>query len=480
MKRIVTKERYETLSIESRATIWFVVCNCIQKGITAVTIPIFTRLMAVDQYGIYSAYHTWTNMLTVVITLNLSAGAYNNAMLKFKEHRDAFTSSMQALVTCMAFVWGIIYLVFMDFWNAFLELPASMVLCMFIEILLNSAFSFWAAKERYEYRYRVLVITTISYAVSTTIIPAFAVSRFADEGSSAYYRALSGIFALMLSYGWIWIYIAKKGKTFFSKEFWGFGLKFNIPLIPHYLAMSILGQIDRVMIKKMVGDTEAGIYTVAYTIAICLQVFTTALNQGFAPWLYRKIDNNEIEDITGKINKLLMIMGIMVVYLSLLAPEAIKILATPDYYDAMYIIAPVAGSTFFIFVFQLLANFEFFYYKNGFIAIASSVAALVNLILNYIFIKVSGYFAAGYTTLASYAILALMHCVFVVSILKKNGIKPNKCIDIGMLFMISTVITLESFAVLALYTHAALRILLSIALLIFIYLKGNPGSIEKH
>ena len=464
-------ELYDRLSIEMRATIWFVLCNCIQKGMAIITIPIFTHIMSVEQYGLYSVYHTWSSLLSVIVTLNLSSGAFNNGMLRFTKTKNSYTSAMQSLTTAMAFGWFIIYFVLRKFFNAFFDLTTPMVICMFIEIVLNASFSFWAAKERYEFKYVLLVLTSIGYAVLMIAIPAATVFFLADIDNSALYRIIAGLFALILSYGWIYIWILYRGKKFFSKEFWLFGLKFNLPLLPHYLAMTVLGQIDRIMIKQMVGAREAAIYTVAYSIAICLQIFTTALNQGFAPWLYRKMHEKDHINIPEIINSQLLLMNVMTLLLSLMSPEIIKLLSTKDYFEASYIIAPIAGSTFFIFIFQLLANFEFYFYKNVFIAIGSAIAALSNLLLNRIFIARFGYYAAGYTTLISYAILAVMHCIFVFFILKKNYGFVGEFVDVRSLAILSVLVVVTSIIVIFIYQYTCLRMCIVLTIFILLYVK---------
>ena len=481
MVNIFSKYKYSELTVEAKATIWFVICNCIQKGMTVITIPVFTRIMSTEQYGVYSVYHSWMGLLTVIITLNLSAGAFNNAMLKYKDNKDAYSSSMQALVCTIGIVLFFLYLPAYRFWNSIFDLSTPFIVCMFIEIILGSAFSFWAAQQRFEFRYCAIVLTTIVYAVSTIVFPAIAVMYFANEGNSALYRAISGVLAMGLSYGWIWVSLFIKGKTLISKDYWTFALKFNIPLIPHYLAMTVLGQMDRIMIKKMVGDSEAGIYTVAYTIAICLQVFTTALNQGFAPWLYRKLESKRVDDIPQRVNSLFLIIGTLTIILSLMAPEVISLLTTQEYFDAKYIIPPIAGSTFFVFMFQLFANYEFFFYKNGFIAIASSIAAVINLVLNYIFIPIGGYYAAGYTTLASYVVLGGMHIIFVIKILKDKEIIPTSCIDIKSLMGLSSLIVFVCSAIPLTYDDLIIRytLILLIGLVLFICRKKIIEIIKR-
>ena len=78
----------------------------------------------------------------------------------------------------------------------------------------------------------------------------------------------------------------KAGKAFFSKKFWKYALLFNIPLVPHYLASTVLNSADRIMIQEMVGSSEAGIYNLAYSVSLIMTFFNTALMQTITPWMY--------------------------------------------------------------------------------------------------------------------------------------------------------------------------------------------------
>ena len=81
-----------------------------------------------------------------------------------------------------------------------------------------------------------------------------------------------------------------RGKTFYSKDNWKYALGFNIPLIPHYLSGTILNQGDRIMIQNMVGESEVGIYSVAYSIGMLVQLFTNAINNSLTPWMYENLN----------------------------------------------------------------------------------------------------------------------------------------------------------------------------------------------
>ena len=55
-------KRYESFSVAAKAAIWFVFCNVMQKGIATITVPIFTRMLTTDEYGVYSIYLSWFNI----------------------------------------------------------------------------------------------------------------------------------------------------------------------------------------------------------------------------------------------------------------------------------------------------------------------------------------------------------------------------------------------------------------------------------
>ena len=96
----------------------------------------------------------------------------------------------------------------------------------------------------------------------------------------------------------------------------------------------------------------------------------------------------------------------------IVAPELVGIFAPIQYYEAIWVIPPIAMSSVFNYSYGLFADFEFYYDKPYLATVASSCAAVLNVLLNYIFIRKFGYIAAAYTTLVSYIFLAVLHYCF--------------------------------------------------------------------
>ena len=88
----------------------------------------------------------------------------------------------------------------------------------------------------------------------------------------------------------LFIYQMYKGKKFCIWKYWKYALLFNLPLIPHYLSQVVLASSDRIMISRLIGDSEAGIYSLAYSLSLIMTLFNSALMQTLSPWIYQKIN----------------------------------------------------------------------------------------------------------------------------------------------------------------------------------------------
>lgn len=382
-----------------------------------ITVPIFTRLLSTDEYGIYSIYLSWLNILTVFTSLNLYYGVFNNAMLKYENDRDRYTSAMQGLVIVMTSLSFAIYLLGAKKFNELLGLGTVFVVLMFVEMLVTPALQFWSARQRFAYKYKLLVIVTLAKSLMNPLIGILAVWVNSDKALA---RVASVVAVETAFCGSVMFYQFIKGKAFYVREYWKYAVGFNLPLIPHYLSGSILNQGDRVMIDNIVGKSAVGIYSVAYNVGMLMQIFTNAINSAFTPWMYISLKEKKYKEIKKVSNSLLLLMAALVCLLMAFAPEVIRIFASEAYYEAIYVIPPIVASVFFIFMYALFSNMEFYFEKNKFIMVASIGAAILNVILNAVFIPIFGYFAAGYTTLASYVVYCFSHYIFSIMICKEK------------------------------------------------------------
>ena len=409
MVRSQLLQKYRKFPVQIRASLWFFVCSFLQKGISTITTPIFTRLLTTAEYGKYTAFNSWLGIVTIFVSMNLSYGVYGQGLVKFDRERDAFSSSLQGLTLTLTSVWTAIYLAFRNFWNGCFSLTTVQMLSMLVMIWATAAFNFWACEQRVKLNYIKLVIITIVISLAKPLVGIAFVLHAEDKVTA---RILGLALVELIGYGGFFFVQLRRGKIFYSARFWKYALMFNLPLIPHYLSQTVLNSADRIMIQNMVGDEAAGIYGLAYSISLVMTLFNTALSQTMSPWIYQKMKIQEETDIAGISYIALLVIAVVNLILIALAPELVAIFAPPEYYDAIWVIPPVAMSTIFMFSYDLFAKFEFYYEKTKYIMAASMFGAVLNVVLNYIFISIYGYYAAGYTTLVCYIVYVLTHYIF--------------------------------------------------------------------
>lgn len=414
---------YKNMPVQMKASFWFLICSFLQKGISMITTPIFTRILTTAEYGQYSVFSSWMSILTPLICLNLYAGVYAQGVVKFEEDRKRYTSSLQGLVFTLVTVWTVIYLVARTFWNNLFSLTTVQMLSMFIMIWTSASYCFWSMDQRVDFKYRKLVALTIATSILQPVVSILLI-LISDNKVSA--RILGMAAVQVAVYTGTFISQMSKGKQFFSKKYWLYALKFNIPLLPHYLSMNVLSSSDRIMISGMVGDGEAGIYNLAYSVSLIMTMFNTALLQTIEPWIYRKLKEKRIGDLAKVAYPCFFAVAVLNILLIMFAPEIIRIFAPAEYYEAIWVIPSVALSVFFTFLYTFFATFEFYYEKTGYIAGATVGGALLNIGLNYIFIRRFGYIAAGYTTLFGYIVFAVLHYCFMRKICREHmdNIRP--------------------------------------------------------
>lgn len=459
------KKNYKELPVSVKAAFWFVICNFLQKGISMITIPLFTRLLSTEQYGLFSVFQSWYSILGIFTSLNLQDATFNTGMVKYPEDKDNFTLSLQSLTTILTVILFVVYILNRDFWNELFNLPTILILVMFMEFLFIPAYSFWSARQKFEYKYVALIVSTLFIAIACPSVAIIAILHSSNKGEA---RIIS--FCLVQAIIGLAFYILNihRGSKFVKIEYWKYALSFSIPLIPHYLSMTVLQQSDRIMIANMVGNSEAAIYSIAYNVSQIVLLVTKAINNSYIPYTYKSIQSKKYKSLKENSNRLVTVIAGMIVLLMLVGPEIIRIFATPDYYDAIWIIPPVSMSVFFMFLYPMFSNIEFYYEKSSIAMFSSIIGAIVNVILNYIFIPLFGYIAAGYTTLICYIIFVLMHYFGMKKVLKQNKVS-EKIYDIRFFVVLSIIMFALMLVILMIYQYIYIRYSLIVILFVFLF-----------
>ena len=425
--------KLNNLSPAAKASVWFVISNIALKGMSFITTPIFTRLMAVEDYGATSVFVSWEGVISIFATLSLSGGLYNVAQTKYEDDIEAYTSTMISLTFVASLLVYTACIIFNIFVPSVFELNTAYLLFMWIQTLTNAVISFWLMRKRFIYDYKSVIAYTFTNALLSPIVAIIAILLFPEQAAYAKVvgAGIAGIlFGLILcaqSYA--------KGKKFYSGKYWGYALKFNLPLIPHYLSSNLLHSSDKLMINAMVGTAQAGIYGIAHSITGLISIITQAINYALIPYTLQSIKAKNFKGLKNTITGCTVLVAVVCIGVMLFAREGILIFATKEYLNAVWFIPPLTMTTLFAFIYGIVGNIMFYYEKTWQLSVITICCAFVNLVTNYFGIQYFGYIAAGYTTLLCGAIQMISY-YFVI---KRYEAHLKEIIDLKTFFMIIVV-----------------------------------------
>ena len=120
-------------------------------------------------------------------------------------------------------------------------------------------------------------------------------------------------------------------------------------------------------------------------------------------------------------------------------------------------------SAFFIYLYDMFSTVSFYHEKTLLMSVSSIIGAVLNIVLNIVFIPIFGYIAAGYTTLICYMVYAAFHYMLMRSMCRRfyGGDMPCRP---GFMMPMTLAFMLCGFLFLSVYGHTALRFALLAAM----------------
>ncbi|SDA30821.1 Membrane protein involved in the export of O-antigen and teichoic acid [Ruminococcus sp. YE71] len=469
MKVQLIKQYYNKLSPSIKASFWFTVCSIVQRGIALITVPIFTRILSKEEYGEFSLYQSWYQVILIISTLNLAADVLNNVFTKYsKSERYKIISSFQSLATLIVMCCIILVNTFYSSIHHVVKLPLFVINLLLVQCLMYSALKFWTMEQRYDYKYIKLVIVTIVIAILNPLLGLLLVHSYSEKGLA---RIIS-VCVIDICFGvFFYLYNLKKGRLIYNREYWRYGISFNLPLLPNYLSGIILGLADRIMIGYYCSNSDVAIYSVAYAISIVMNIVTTSINASLIPWIYKSCKNKNYKAIKDVSTKIILIVALISLIPSIFAPEIIYIMGSSQYMSAIWVVPSISSSVYIMFVASLYISIQLFFESKITVTITSVTAAVANLVLNYFLIPKYGFIVAGYTTLVSYIIYLVLHYVFNQIICKKEDV--NNPFD-NRIIIISTLIFLVVLGILTFgYMYSILRYSIIVFTVIILFIGRN-------
>jgi O-antigen/teichoic acid export membrane protein len=281
---------------------------------------------------------------------------------------------------------------------------ANLVRIAFAVLAVNLLYEQLTALYRVEERsvaYTAASLVNLAVTVAATIV----LVLVADEGPAGALAGTGTGTAVVLAV-LIWQRRAELAPAF-DRELIRRMNRFGLPLLPAGLAIWVVDFADRLLLARISGQHEVGLYAVGVKIASAMVLVQLAFRTAWPAFAYSLEEGPEARRTFAYVLTYTSLIGCWLsLGLGLLAPWLVELLAAPEFQEADTVVAPLAFSGALLVAYTTLSIAASRANRTERFWRVALVGAVVNIALNLALIPPYGMRGAAAATVAAYAVLA--------------------------------------------------------------------------
>lgn len=430
-------------------TILYTIGEVVPRIISFLMMPIFTRFLTPADYGILSYTNSVISFIYIFSTLSL-----NSYVLRFYfDCKDEIEQrKMLGNIFCFIALVNIFVLVLLNVsgpqiidvtnisvpWKPYFRLA---VFNNFLESFSIIPMVYYRVKQNSKMFVGISLTRCVLQYVITFVM--LAVCGFGIM--SQYYGRL----VVLLPFAMIYIsIIIKHGTIILDLKQIKSALKFSLPLLPGAISYLALTSVDRIILERYVSLEIIGIYNIAYTIAMAMNMVIQSFYKAIEPNIFQKYssDSNQttflpyMKKINNIYNFALYICALALVVFS---EEALMIVASEKFYTAALYVPFVLVGVIFSGRNLLMGCILTAEKRSVINGTSTMIGAIISLALNLVLIPKLGVIAAPITLSISYLIMN----IFLKSVTRIKFFNNWQDLIAMLLFCLSSLISFIDFSI---------------------------------
>jgi len=424
----------------SKDSIIYGLGNAILKILAILVAPILTRIFAPSDYGIISLISSVISFLSLFLIFGMDTAVFVSFHQYKKEKKKVISSGFWFLVYWDAFLVGLCILFSGQISHLVFKTPLA---TLFFSLAFATAFftlltNYAKTIFRIQFQAKTFAIISVVGGVFITGLSIVFVVLF-KMGLFGYF--LGGLVGTILKF-LVALYLVRHNLSFHwswrrANEMAIYGSM----LVPAGLSYYVFDLSDRFFVNHYRTLTELGLYSMAVNLVGLIPFFSFALSRAWLPMVFklyfdeRRVFKHFVPRIF--IYYLIFFMG-LAIFISLFGLEILKALTVPKFYGAARAIGPLALAMVFSATVQITYIGIYISKKTKLIALSAGIAAVVNLIANFLLIPPFGMVGAGWATAISYFFLTVAYFWFSQKLiyLKIDWSKVIKILILGVVLIV--------------------------------------------
>ncbi len=378
-------------------------------------IPVYTRYLTPDDYGVMSIVAVIVAILTAILSMGMFQ-AQTRFYYDFNEDRDKvgrLLFTINVLVFSTALLVCVVLCVFGEgFFERIIE-SDQVLFYPFVIIAIWTAFfhvfnqlvaNYYIAAKKYTLSATILflqfLITVVSVIYFVVIL---------GEG------ALGGVKGVLIAQvvsfaAFYWKYASHFVRRL-NRRYLRDVLAMGLPVTIHSTATAVLASVDKLIVEAFLPMAAVGLYALGYKFGLVMSVVVISVNRAWLP-NYFELMNQPAGGRAREIRRMFCLwmsgLGALCIAGAVWSDELVRLMAAPDFYDAAAVVPVILLAYFFQGIYFFMISPLFYFKKTIMLPVITVAGAVVNVGLNFVLIPRYGIMGAAATALASFAILAVL------------------------------------------------------------------------
>lgn len=386
---------------------WMVFAQVYQMIVSLVVGVVSARYLGPSNYGTINYAASYISFFTIVCALGLEGIAIKD-IIDNREDEGVILGSCILL----RFIAGILSMISVVILVAIIN-PGDKTLCV-VTFLQSFVFIFNAVHiiEIWYQSYLKSKTPSIVKCIAYTVMSLYKVILLITGKNVKWFAFSSSLDAMVIAVLYYYLYRKDCTKRLSYDRKVGIDLlKRSYHLIITSMMAVIYSQMDRIMIGKMIGQKEVGLYAAAATICGFWPFIPAAFTNSARPIIMGLKDKDDrlYKKRLNQLNCFLFWTGVLfAVFISILSKVCVSVLYGDDYIGAESVLVVLVWST----VFSSLSNPRGIWMiseeKQKYTKYIMGTGAIVNLVLNFFSIKKFGMLGAAYATLVTEVVCCIV------------------------------------------------------------------------
>jgi O-antigen/teichoic acid export membrane protein len=398
-----------------KGTFIYLIANMLPAVAGVFLIPIYTRFLSTEQYGILGILTAIISCLGIFLGfgLNVSQIRYHVDLKSDREKLGRYIFSINiALLLCLLAIYLIMFspighklfsLIIQKESITFFPYVAVALGIIFFAVFREMASNYFVAEQKFK---TAASASLSAFILSIPFVLYFIIPRGMGALGMLLGQLIGGTLAAIIFY---YLYIKNVRFGFELKSVKG-SFAIGGPIMMNLIIGSILLASDRVILGWYVSLDEVGIYTVALSANFVLLGIIHSFNIAWIPDFYQIMRSSwDREYHFRRVFYLALVsIGGICLFGQLWAKEIIYFLTPSSYHPSSSLIPILLFGMFLNLIYHFFANVFVFHKQTRMLPVITAIAVMTNVGLNLVLIPRLGVIAAAYTTVISYMISALL------------------------------------------------------------------------